>query len=575
MNPVSDVRTKAQGVSLWHMLRSPEARRLASYARGSRRLMVVTGILSGVSSVVEMARMACLLLTLHAMIGMTPPSLGRIVAYFPTSLPELFSALLFLTLSKSTVEYFRRYLSAQAQAQFVNAIRSDAILGVLSKPLDFFTDRRSGESVFIVNSQTARFSSFIPLMSDLSACVFTILAIGAMMLQVQAGLTGLLALCAVLLSVAVRPFYRKIQQVGIDQASASSDAAAQFQDAVRGIKLVKTCHTERWERDRCSTKANRVSNLQVDATSLRQLATEIAAVGGVVAVIIVASAGMVVGIPGAVLFSLLLLAGRILPEVAKIREAWMTLGSMWGHLVQVAELLPDKSPDKSPTPVTIRFGKFPEEVGISDLSFSYAGFPVLRDLSFNLQSGKSVALVGLTGSGKTTLLDCLAGLRWQEGEVYPPIPQQEISYLTQDPILMYGTVAENAWYGKPLPPFDKHATVVDLPWDQPVGESGSKLSGGQKQKVAVVRLSYDANIWLLDEPTSSMDAETEAEVMRFILSQKQGRIILVATHRLHAIKGFDRILVLHGGKIVEDGTHAELITRDGLYARLWRVQEVA
>ncbi len=237
------------------------------------------------------------------------------------------------------------------------------------------------------------------------------------------------------------------------------------------------------------------------------------------------------------------------------------------------------------------------EVEFRDVSFAYdPENVVLKGVTLTVPPGKTVALVGPSGSGKSTLVNL--ALRFfdpQEGAVL--IDDQDIKgvtvsslrdaigLVTQDPVLFDDTIRANIAYG--AKPFDEdemiaaakaaaaHDFIVGLPrgYDTRVGEAGGLLSGGERQRIAIARAIYkDAPILMLDEPTSSLDSESEAKVQAALEKLMQGRSVLMIAHRLSTVKKADLICVLDKGRIVETGRHEELVSRGGLYTRLHRNQ---
>lgn len=239
-----------------------------------------------------------------------------------------------------------------------------------------------------------------------------------------------------------------------------------------------------------------------------------------------------------------------------------------------------------------------------DLRFDHVTFrygseqnlPVLNDLTLTIPAGKIVALVGPSGAGKSTLLKLAMGFyQPTEGNVYFDVPlaaqlpasaaRSYVSYVPQDTYLFSGTIRENLLYGRPeaheidIMRATKDANIHDyissLPdkYDTKIGENGLRLSGGQKQRLAIARaLVKNAPVLLLDEATSSLDSETEVAVRDAVHKLLKNRTTLVIAHRLSTILHADTIVVMDAGRIVEQGTHDELLSKNGLYARLYHAQ---
>ena len=250
----------------------------------------------------------------------------------------------------------------------------------------------------------------------------------------------------------------------------------------------------------------------------------------------------------------------------------------------------------------VEIPKGPAEIALRDVSFAYAGQAAGREtkvfdgLSLDITPGQQVGVVGLSGAGKSTL----AGLLMRFDEVDKGVItingvdirsvrqtdlRQAIAYVPQEPLLFHRSIRENIAYfmddvsddavERAARAAHAHEFVVELPdgYDTMVGERGIKLSGGQKQRVAIARaILKDAPIILFDEATSALDSESEAIIQRALPEILGKRTALIIAHRLSTVAGLDRIIVLERGKIVEDGTHDELLELGGRYAKLWHRQ---
>jgi ATP-binding cassette subfamily B protein len=236
-------------------------------------------------------------------------------------------------------------------------------------------------------------------------------------------------------------------------------------------------------------------------------------------------------------------------------------------------------------------------VEMRDVTFAYRGRePVLRDFSLHIAPGETVAVVGPTGSGKSTLVKLLLRLyELNAGEVLLDGTdirairlgdlRRSIGLVSQDVFLFPGTVRENIAYGsfgatpeqveRAARLAEAHEFVTALPqgYDTIVGERGQKLSGGQRQRIAIARaILKDPPILVLDEATSAVDNETEAAIQRSLEHISRGRTTIAIAHRLSTVRNAHRIYVMDRGRIVEHGTHGNLLAAGGMYAALWRVQ---
>lgn len=240
--------------------------------------------------------------------------------------------------------------------------------------------------------------------------------------------------------------------------------------------------------------------------------------------------------------------------------------------------------------------KNPRKFNISlqhvSLTYQEGELPALEGINLSLFTGERVALVGPSGAGKTSIVQILlrfiepsAGEVFVNGELIKTISlnkwREQIAYLPQTPYLFAGSIAENIHFGRPSATIEEvriaaqeglaHEFILDLPdgYDTLLGEGGTRLSGGQAQRIAIARaILKDAPLFILDEATSSLDPDSEYVVQQALQRLMQGKTALIIAHKLSTVRHADRILVLDGGKIIEQGKHEELMREQGLYYRL-------
>jgi ATP-binding cassette subfamily B protein len=272
-----------------------------------------------------------------------------------------------------------------------------------------------------------------------------------------------------------------------------------------------------------------------------------------------------------------------------VYDAFADAGEMAGILERPLDVADPKTP--------VKLGIVRGEVSFDDVGFRYQGNQsVISDFSLTIRSGEKVALVGSSGAGKSTitklllrLFDVTSGSVKIDGIDVRDMAQDDlrahIAFVPQDPVLFHRTLMDNIRYGRRDATDEEvieaarkahcHEFIERLSkgYETYVGERGVKLSGGERQRIAVARaILKNAPILVLDEATSSLDSESEALIQDALNVLMQGKTVIAIAHRLSTIMHMDRILVIEGGRIADQGTHQELLSREGLYQKLWNIQ---
>jgi ATP-binding cassette subfamily B protein len=263
------------------------------------------------------------------------------------------------------------------------------------------------------------------------------------------------------------------------------------------------------------------------------------------------------------------------------------------EMVEVMDKVSDVQDVLSAKQLTVSKGA----IEFKKVDFGYnATRKILREISLSIKPGEKIALVGSSGAGKSTVTKLLLrlfnlnkGKILIDGQDIAKVTQdslrQNIALVPQDPILFHRSLKDNIRYGKPDATEEEliaaskqahcHEFITALPegYDSLVGERGVKLSGGERQRVAVARaILMNAPILILDEATSSLDSESEALIQDALTKLMEGKTVIAIAHRLSTIMQMDRIIVMQEGRILDEGKHEDLLTRDGLYKSLWSIQ---
>lgn len=395
---------------------------------------------------------------------------------------------------------------------------------------------------------------------------------------------------------------KKIKRYSRDGQDRLADASARAGEAIGGIQTVQAYTQEAGERHRFGEDIEASYTAQRKRIIIQSALTALMFIIAFTGIIIIFNfgAGFVKNgsLTGGDIAQFVVLAFLAIGGASSLTETFTNLLRAAGAADRLVEIL-DETPIITAPEFPVALSTIGGDVSFKSVNFAYPTRQeraALTDISLTISSGETVALVGPSGAGKSTVFQLLlrfydiqSGIITLDGadirDLEPETLRTHIAVVQQSAPLFSGTPAENIGYGKANATQDEiisaaqaayaHDFIMALPdgYDTDLGEQGATLSGGQRQRLAIARaILRDAPILLLDEATSALDSESEQAVQKAFEQASQNRTTLVIAHRLSTVLKADRIIVLDDGRIVETGTHAELVKKKGLYARLAKIQ---
>ncbi|MBI3361268.1 MAG: ATP-binding cassette domain-containing protein [Chloroflexi bacterium] len=504
-------------------------------------------------------------------------------------------------LLRSVFYYFQGYSLAYVGERIVVDLRRQTYEHLHRLSLRFFADRRVGELV-------SRLSSDVTLVrTALTNNVATVLSQGltfagslALMLVLNWRLTLFILLLAPLVAVSAALFGARMRRLSTAVQDQLADGTAMAEEALSEVRVVKAFAREPYEAKRYADQLERAFGATMRLTVVRSAFGPLITFlgfGALAGILWFGGREVLAGrLTGGALIAFLVYGINIAASIGAFTALYTQIQEALGASRRIFELL-DEIPEIRDSPGAHPLPPVKGRITFDRVSFSYPGTDrVLRDIELEIQPGEALALVGPSGAGKSTLFnliprfyDATSGRVCLDGcdvrEVTLPSLRAQIGIVPQEIQLFAGTVRENLRYGK-LDAGDAEIEaaaraanaeefIARLPqgYDTLVGERGVKLSGGQRQRIAVARaILKDPRLLLLDEATSSLDSESEGLVQEALERLMRHRTTVIIAHRLSTVHNAHRIAVLDAGRLVESGSHAELMSANGLYARLYNLQ---
>ena len=498
------------------------------------------------------------------------------------------------------VQYVGNLLFARVSYSIVRDIRRDAFANMEKLGMSFFDKTPAGSIVSRLTNDTETISDmFSGILSSFISAVFIFVTTLYTMMILDYRLTGLIILFLPLIFVLVNLYRKKSVHIIEKTRSLLSDINSKLAESIEGIRIIQAFNQEKRlqeEFDKINEEhfvyANR--SISVDSLFLRPAMSLLKLLGYAVLMAYFGYRGLYMGITAGTMYAFIQYINRLFDPLIDVSQNFSTLQTSMVSASRVFAMIDQREyePEQQSKDVQLTEGN----VRFEHVSFSYDGkHQILDDISFTVNKGETIAFVGHTGSGKSSIINVLMRFyEFQSGRVYiddvdiRDYSQNElrnnIGLVLQEPFLYHGTIKSNIAMYQDLSEeeIEKAAVFVDadpfiqkLPdgYDAPVSERGSSFSTGQRQLLAFARtVASQPKILILDEATANIDSETETLVQNSLAKMRKGRTTIAIAHRLSTIQDANCIYVLDKGRIIESGTHEELLALGGTYYKMYSLQ---
>ncbi|MBX3577739.1 MAG: ABC transporter ATP-binding protein [Rhizobiaceae bacterium] len=468
--------------------------------------------------------------------------------------------------------------------------------------IGYFSDTRSGQLAAQISQNVTGIRDLLSLtLTSVARDLVTLIGLVVVMVTQDWLLSLFSLLIGPPIAIAAAVLMRKLRTVTRQSVEVNARLIGSMQEATQGIQIVKAFTMEALLSEKLSAL---IASAEAQANKIARVSERLSPIAETLAGFAVAGVIAYAGYratqfqqpPGAVFsfITALLLAYDPVRRLARLQVSLERALVNARMIYEILDLKPRQGDSPDARPLAVSRG----EVAFEGVTFAYPdGLPVLSDVSFVAEAGRTTALVGGSGAGKTTLTalllrfhDLAAGRIAIDGQDIAAVTKQSlrrsIAYVSQQPYLFEGTIRDNIRYGRPdatdseveaaarIAQADAFIRAQAQGYETPLGENGASLSGGQRQRLSIARaIVREAPILVLDEATSALDNESEAAVQAALSAFMKGRTTIVIAHRLSTVVNADKIVVLDGGRVAEEGSHAVLSARQGgIYARFHRLR---
>lgn len=529
------------------------------------------------------------------------PLQGYLSSGSTTALLILCGSMIVIALVRGFFAYYQLFLTSRIGYLLVYILRGELFNHLQRLSLSFHHKTKTGE---LLNKLTSDTNNLKDVFAD-SALTFTthLLTVFGMLvimfnLNVQLGLIVLISFPILFFTIYF--IYSRVKFSARNQRHNESRLASRVAEILGAVPLIQAYGTEDFERERFEADSSRSMKESIRTSRMEAAATRLVEIISAFGTAIVVLFGCIQAVDGKLTPGDVLIFASYMSQIYQPIRQITRLSTRFSRAsvsIERINSILETDPDIQDSPDAVKVSQLRGDIAFDNVTFNYVdGKKILDDVSFRIMPGERVALVGASGAGKSTIANLIIRLYDpQKGAVlidrqnikhYQRASlRQEIGVVLQDPVLFGTSIKENIAYGKSDATQEEieqaakqvhaHDFIMNLPdgYDTLMAESGNTLSGGQRQRISLARaLIRQASILIMDEPTSAVDAESQALIREAMARLQQGRTILLIAHQFHTIRDFDRILVLKNGKIIEEGSHQKLMQLGGYYHELYRLQ---
>lgn len=513
------------------------------------------------------------------------------------------TAIVFFLL-RPPIEYFRQYYAQYVSNKILYDIRSYLYSHLQRLSLRYYANTRAGEIISRVINDVEQTKNFVMIgLMNVWLDVATILIAIIIMLTMDVSLTIVALLAFPFYAMSVKYFFGRLRDLTRERSQALANVQSYLHERVQGMSIIKSFALEKHEEKIFNNTNDQFLEKAIDHTKWNAKAFAVVnTITDVAPLLVIGYAGYQViqgNLTLGTMVAFIAYIERLYNPLRRLVNSSTTLVQSLASMDRVFEMV-DEEYDVTDKQGARELGRVDGKLEFHNVSFHYndGGSEVLSNLNFTVRPGETVAFVGMSGGGKSTIVsliprfyDATEGTIRMDGHDLKDVTihslRDQIGLVLQDSILFSESVKENILMGKPdatdeeviaaAKAANAHEFIKNLPegYDTKVGERGVKLSGGQKQRIAISRVFLkDPAILILDEATSALDLESEALIQDSLERLVHDRTTLMVAHRLSTITHADQIIVIDNGQLAEQGTHEELLKKQGVYYKLFQVQNI-